>query len=84
MSTDTIRLLFTYGIAAGAMIALFALLFVPTPEIEPQAKLALVTTNLGLVLGWALNKESATGGARAAERAVAQGANAGVIPEKKD
>lgn len=75
MTADTARLFATYAIAVVVIIGLFVLLLIPTPEIPPEAKLAIVTTNFGLVLGWVFNRESTAGGQRSAERAVSLGAS---------
>ncbi|HVM30780.1 MAG TPA: hypothetical protein VM305_08460 [Candidatus Limnocylindrales bacterium] len=76
VSTDTIRLHYTYGIGLLCLIGSFVLLLLDTPGVEGTAKLALVTTVLGIVLGFIFSRESSVGGARAAERAIQQGAEA--------
>jgi hypothetical protein len=78
VNTDTIRLHYTYGIGIIVLIAAFALLLVPTPDISGEAKLAFVTFVAGIVLGFVFNRESSVSAARATERAIDQGANAGV------
>jgi len=80
MNADLIRLAFTYAIALVALIGAFLLIYAKLSEISAESLLALVTFVLGLALGFVFNRESTTSGARAAERAVSQGANAGVIP----
>jgi hypothetical protein len=75
VNADTLRLLSTYVIAAIVIAGSYLLLVIPTPDISSDAKLALVTANTGLVLGFIFNRESTTAGQRAAERAVSLGAN---------
>lgn len=73
MSTDSIRLIFTYVIALVVLVGSFLLLWQKLPELTPEALLAVITTALGFVLGFVFNRESTVGGARAAERAFNQG-----------
>jgi uncharacterized membrane protein len=80
MNADLIRLFFTYAIALVTLIGTFVLIYTKLGEISAESLLALVTFVLGLALGFVFNRESTTAGARSAERAISQGANAGVIP----
>jgi len=80
-NSDTLRLLFTYTIAVLVLIGSFVLLVVPS-QVGSEGVIPFVTGVVGIVLGFVFNRESTTAGQRATERAVAQGANAGVTPEK--
>lgn len=82
MSTDTIRLHYTYGIAILVIIGGGLLIFMKLTEIPAEALLALVTFVAGLALGFVFNRESSAGQARSTERAVAQGANAGQLNDQ--
>jgi hypothetical protein len=76
MNTDTWRLHYTYGIAIVVLVGAGLMLFIPTPDITGEAKLAFVTFVAGIVLGFVFNRESAVGAARASERAHDAGAAA--------
>ena len=80
MSADTLRLIFTYVIAVLVLVGSFALLIFPS-QVGQEGVIPFVTGIVGIVLGFVFNRESTTSGARAQERAVAQGANAGALPE---
>ena len=84
MNTDGWRLHYTYAIAALCLIGGGVLVFLKLGEIPAEALLALITFVFGLVLGFVFNRESSAGQARATERAVAQGANAGATPDKAE
>ncbi|HET7128964.1 MAG TPA: hypothetical protein VFJ93_07810 [Gaiellaceae bacterium] len=73
MTADTIRMVGTYVIALLVLIGGFLLLLMPT-QVPSEQIVPFVTGMFGAVIGWAFNKESTTGGQRAAERAVALGA----------
>jgi fatty acid desaturase len=73
MSADTIRLFFTYVIAAMVLVGCFLLLIFPS-QVGQEGLIPFVTGVVGVVLGFVFNRESTIGGARAAERAMAQGA----------
>lgn len=75
MSADTIRLFGTYAIAFLTLFGCFVLLVFPS-QVDQGNLLPFVTGIVGLVLGWVFNKESTTGGARAAERAFDKGTSA--------
>lgn len=77
MSTDTWRLHYTYAIALLTLAGCFALLLIPTGDVTGGDKLTLITFVAGIVLGFVFNRESTVAGARAAERAVAQGSAGG-------
>ena len=80
MNSDTIRLIFTYVIAVLVLLGAFLLLIFPS-QVGAEGVVPFVTGIVGIVLGFVFNRESSTAGARATERAVAQGANAGNAPE---
>ncbi len=75
MSPDTIRLWFTYVIAVLVLVGCFILLVLPS-QVGSDTIVPFVTGIVGIVLGFVFNRESTTAGARAAERAVQQGADA--------
>lgn len=75
MQADTIRLLFTYTIAAIVLVGCFILLIIPS-QVGQEGLVPFVTGVVGVVLGFVFNRESTTAGQRASERAMAQGANA--------
>lgn len=72
MTSDIIRQWGTYTIAVLVLIGSFVLLMFPSQTPSEQL-LPFVTGVVGVVLGWAFNKESTTAGARGAERSMAQG-----------
>lgn len=74
MSTDTIRLHYTYIAGLLVLAGCFALVALKLDDIPGEVIVALVTGALGFVLGFIFNRESAVGAARAQERAVALGA----------
>jgi hypothetical protein len=76
MTTDSWRLHYTYAIAIIVLLGAGLMLFIPTPDITGEAKLAFVTFVAGIVLGFVFNRESAVGAARATERAHEAGAAA--------
>jgi hypothetical protein len=80
MNTDTIRLHYTYIIALVIVVGAGVLMYIKLPEIEPEVLIGFFGTAFGFVLGFVFNRESSVGSQRATERAVSQGANAGVIP----
>lgn len=73
MQADTIRLWATYAIAVLVLVGSFVLLVYPT-QVPIDQIIPFVTGVVGLVLGWVFNRESTAAGARAQERAAAQGA----------
>jgi hypothetical protein len=73
VNTDTIRMHYTYVLAALIVIGGGALIFAQLDEIPPEALIAFVSGAFGFALGFVFNRESTIGGARAQERAVAQG-----------
>lgn len=77
MNADTIRLHYTYLLAAVIIIGGGALIVLKLNEIPPEALIAFVSGAFGFVLGFIFNRESTVGGARAQERATAQGIAAG-------
>lgn len=82
MSTDTWRLHYTYLIALLVLVGCFVLLLLPTGDVTGSDKLTLITFVAGIVLGFVFNRESTVAGARAAERAVAQGSAGGLTAEQ--
>ena len=83
MSADTIRLAFAYSIAlvvvAAGMVQIYVLL--DKGIISGDAGLAILGPLIGAAVTFVWQREATTQGSRASERAVAQGANAGVTPE---
>jgi hypothetical protein len=79
MSADTIRLAFTYAIAALTLVGCFFLLIFPS-QVGSEGLVPFVTGVVGVVLGFVFNRESTTAGQRASERAVSLGANTAVAP----
>jgi fatty acid desaturase len=79
MQADTIRLLFTYTIAAIVLVGCFILLIIPS-QVGQEGLVPFVTGVVGVVLGFVFNRESSTAGARGAERAMAQGASTAATP----
>ncbi len=77
MSTDTLRLHYTYGIAILVLVGVFYLFITPTPDISGGEKLAFLGTVVGGVILFVFNRESSVSAARATERAIEQGANNG-------
>lgn len=75
MSADTIRMTGTYIIAGMVLVGAFVLLMFPS-QVPSEQLIPFLTGFVGIVLGWAFNRESTTAGARASERAVAAGASA--------
>jgi membrane-bound ClpP family serine protease len=73
VNADTIRLLFTYTIAAMVLIGCFVLLVIPS-QVGAEGVVPFVTGIVGIVLGFLFNRESTTSGQRASERAMQQGA----------
>jgi hypothetical protein len=82
MSVDTVRLWFTYAIAVLVLVGCFLLLFFPS-QVDQPSLVPFVTAIVGVVLGFVFNRESTTAGQRNAERAISQGANAGVIAPRE-
>jgi len=78
-NADTIRLLFTYTIAAMVLIGCFVLLVIPS-QVGAEGVVPFVTGIVGIVLGFLFNRESTTGGQRSAERAFDKGAAAAGTP----
>lgn len=76
MTSDTIRLYFTYAIAVLVLLGTFLLLIWPS-QVPAEQLLPFLTGIVGIVIGFVFNRESTTSGARASERAVAQGASGG-------
>lgn len=74
MSSDTMRLHYTYGIAVLVLVGAFVLLFFETPGITGGEKLAFIAGLTTGVIGFVFNRETAVGEARKTERAIAQGA----------
>jgi hypothetical protein len=74
VNADTIRLLATYGIATLILIGCFVLLLIPS-QISGDSLVPFVSGIIGVVIGWAFNRESTTAGARASERSMQQGAD---------
>lgn len=72
-SSDTLRLILTFAIAFLVLIGGGALLVVPS-QIDPSNLLPFMTGIFNLVLGWVFIRETQSGAAKAAERAVAAGA----------
>lgn len=72
MQTDTIRLVATYGIAILVLGGCFALLMVPS-QVPAEQLVPFITGIVGLVIGWAFQKEGASASARQTERAVSLG-----------
>lgn len=77
---DTIRMHYTYGIALLMLLGAFTLLLVETPGITGGEKLAFIAGFVTGIVGFVFNRESQTGATRAAERAVALGANTATPP----
>ena len=73
MSSDTLRLAFTYVIATMTLVGCFFLLIVPS-QVGSEGLVPFVTGIAGVVLSFVFNRESTTAGARAAERSMAAGA----------
>ena len=78
MSTDTMRLHYTYLIAILVLIGAFYLLTTPTPDVSGGEKLAFLGAVVGGVILFVFNRESSVSAARATERAIEQGANSGL------
>lgn len=78
MSTDTIRLHYTYAIAVLVLIGSYMLLTTPIPDVNGEAKLAFLGAVVGGVILFVFNRESSVSAARATERAIEQGAAQGV------
>ncbi len=72
MSADTIRMLGTYLVAVLVLVGAFVLLMFES-QVPPEQLLPFLTGVVGIVLGWAFNRESTTAGARQSERSVAIG-----------
>jgi membrane-bound ClpP family serine protease len=72
MSADTIRMLGTYVIAVLVLIGAFVLLMFES-QVPSEQLIPFLTGFVGIVLGWAFNRESTTAGARASERSMAVG-----------
>jgi hypothetical protein len=72
MQTDTIRLVATYAIAFVVLVGCFALLMVPS-QVPAEQLVPFITGIVGLVIGWAFQKEGASASARQTERAVTLG-----------
>jgi hypothetical protein len=80
VNAGNIQLFFTYTIAVLVLIGCFILLVLPS-QVGSDTIVPFVTGIVGIVLGFVFNRESTMSGQRSAERAINQGANAGVIPE---
>lgn len=80
IEADTIRMHYTYGIAVLMLVGAFTLLMVETPGITGGEKLAFIAGFVTGIVGFVFNRESQTGTQRAAERAVALGANTATPP----
>jgi len=80
-TADTIRLIFTYGIAVLVLIGAFMLLTRPS-QVGETDLVPFVTMVVGIVLGFVFNRESTTAGQRSAERAVELGASTATTAPK--
>lgn len=80
MNSDSWRLHYTYGIAILVLLAVFGLVFLKINEISAETLIAFVAGVASSALLFVFNRESSAGASRATERAVDQGANAGVKP----
>jgi hypothetical protein len=74
MSTDTVRLHYTYAIAILILVGGFYLLITAIPDVTGGEKLAFIGSIMGGVILFVFNRESSAGQAPATARAVAQGA----------
>lgn len=75
MNNDTIRMAGTYTLAGLVLVGSFVLLMFPS-QVPSEQLLPFITGVVGIVLGWAFNRESTTAGARQSERSVNVGAAA--------
>lgn len=72
LSTDNVRMAGTYVIAVLVLVGAFVLLMFPS-QVPSEQLLPFLTGVVGIVLGWAFNRESTNAGARASERSMAVG-----------
>jgi hypothetical protein len=77
MGIDTIKVLFTYSIAAIIVIGGFILISLIA---DGDSRLAIVTGFVGAALQFIFNRETQTQTARQVERGVSVGSTGGVIP----
>lgn len=59
MTNDTIRTVFTYSIAIIVLVGTGALLRFPPPGIPPEALLAFLGVQVGLVMGYVFGERTA-------------------------
>lgn len=76
MNADLIRMLGTYLIAVLVLLGAFVLLMFES-QVPSEQLIPFLTGFVGIVLGWAFNRESTTAGARASERSMAVGQSTG-------
>jgi hypothetical protein len=74
MQTDTIKLYFTYGIAAVVVIGGGAFLFLSMGEASAESTRLAVVGFIGGALAFVFNQESAKAATRAAQASAASGA----------
>jgi hypothetical protein len=60
MNNDTIRTVFTYVIAIIVLVGTGVLLRFPPPGIPPEALLAFLGVQVGLVMGYVFNERAAS------------------------
>lgn len=60
MTNDTIRTIFTYVIALVVIVGTGVLLRFPPPGIPPEALLAFLGVQVGLVMGYVFNERAAS------------------------
>lgn len=72
MQTDTIRLLATYLIALVVLVGSFVLLMVPS-QVPSEQLVPFITGIVGIIVGWAFQKEGTAAAQRSTERAVTLG-----------
>jgi hypothetical protein len=85
MQSDTLKLAFTYTIAAVLIIGGLAVLVITRldpPESNPQNLQLVIAGFVGAAIQFVFNRDSQTQTARATERAVAAGAAANAVGEK--
>jgi len=71
MGADTVKLLFTYGLATVIVLGGGAMLFVSRNESNTDFAL-LIAGFIGTAVGWVFNRESATQATRAAQSSASQ------------